>query len=54
MTNSSCKRVNIDDQGQALALDVGKATLAVFDEKQARTVDQIEVGCQISGQNRFA
>ena len=42
------------DQGQALVLDMGKATLEVFDEKQAQTVDQIEVGRRISGQIRFA
>src|SRR6202171_4781899 len=42
------------DQGRALVLDLGKATLEVFDEKQAQTVDQIEVGRRISGQIRFA
>jgi catechol 2,3-dioxygenase-like lactoylglutathione lyase family enzyme len=43
-----------EDQGRALVLDMGKATLEVFDEKQAQTVDQIEVGRRISGQIRFA
>jgi methylmalonyl-CoA/ethylmalonyl-CoA epimerase len=43
-----------EDQGRALVLDMGKATLEVFDEKQAETVDQIEVGRRISGQIRFA
>ena len=42
------------DQGRALVLDMGKATLEVFDEKQAQTVDQIEAGRRISGQIRFA
>lgn len=42
------------DQGRALVLDMGKATLEVFDEKQAETVDQIEVGKRVSGQIRFA
>jgi methylmalonyl-CoA/ethylmalonyl-CoA epimerase len=42
------------DQGRALVLDLGKATLEVFDEKQARTVDEIEVGQHISDQVRFA
>ena len=42
------------DQGRALVLDMGKATLEVFDEKQAQTVDQIEVGRRVSGQIRFA
>jgi methylmalonyl-CoA/ethylmalonyl-CoA epimerase len=43
-----------DDQGRALVLDMGKATLEVFDERQAQTIDQIEVGRRISGQIRFA
>jgi catechol 2,3-dioxygenase-like lactoylglutathione lyase family enzyme len=43
-----------EDQGQALLLDMGKATLEVFDEMQAQTVDDIEVGRRISGQIRFA
>lgn len=43
-----------EDQGQALVLDMGKATLEVFDEKQADTIDQIEAGRRISGQIRFA
>lgn len=43
-----------EDQGRALVLDMGRATLEVFDEKQAQTVDQIEVGRRISGKIRFA
>lgn len=43
-----------EDQGRALVLDLGRATLEVFDEKQARTIDQIEVGRRISGRVRFA
>ena len=43
-----------EDQGRALVLDLGRATLEVFDEKQADTVDQIEVGERVSGQIRFA
>jgi methylmalonyl-CoA/ethylmalonyl-CoA epimerase len=42
------------NQGQALVLDMGQATLEVFDERQAHTVDQIEVGRRISGRVRFA
>ena len=42
------------DQGRALVFDMGKATLEVFDEKQAQTIDQIEVGRRIIGQIRFA
>ena len=41
-------------QGRALVLDMGQATLEVFDEKQARTIDTIEVGHRVSGQVRFA
>lgn len=43
-----------EDQGRALVLDMGKATLEVFNEKQAQTIDQIEAGRRISGQVRFA
>ena len=43
-----------NDQGQALILKMGRASLEIFDEKQAQTVDQIEVGQRISGQVRFA
>ena len=43
-----------DDQGRALLLDMGKATLEVFDEKQAQTIDLIEAGRGISGRIRFA
>jgi methylmalonyl-CoA/ethylmalonyl-CoA epimerase len=42
------------DQGRAVVLDLGQATLEIFDEKQANTVDQIEVGRRLSGQIRFA
>ena len=41
-------------QGQALILNMGNATLEVFDETQAETIDQIETGQRISGQIRFA
>lgn len=43
-----------NDQGQALVLNMGNATLEIFDEAQAETIDQIEVGRRISGQIRFA
>jgi methylmalonyl-CoA/ethylmalonyl-CoA epimerase len=42
------------DQGRALVLDLGRATLGVFDEAQAATVDEIEVGRRVSGQRRLA
>ena len=41
-------------QGQALVLNMGNAILEIFDEVQAETIDQIEVGRRISGQIRFA
>jgi lactoylglutathione lyase len=41
-------------QGRALILDMGKATLEIFDEAQAQTIDQIEAGQRLSGQVRFA
>jgi len=40
--------------GQALMLNMGNATLEIFDEAQAQTIDQIEAGQRISGQIRFA
>ena len=43
-----------NDGGQALVLDMGRATLEIFDEPQAQTIDQIEAGKRISGQVRFA
>ncbi len=43
-----------EDQGRALVLDMGKATLEVFNEKQAQTIDQIEVGRRTSGQEPWA
>lgn len=39
---------------RALILDMGKATLELFDEIQAATIDQIEAEQRISGQVRFA
>lgn len=43
-----------EEQGRALVLDLGQATLEVFDEKQAETVDRTEVGTRVSGKVRFA
>jgi catechol 2,3-dioxygenase-like lactoylglutathione lyase family enzyme len=42
------------DQGHALILDLGRVTLEIFDEKQAQTVDDIEVGKRVSGKIRLA
>jgi len=41
-------------QGRALILNMGNATLEIFDEAQAETIDGIEAGGRISGQIRFA
>ncbi len=43
-----------EDQGRSLVLDLGRATLELFDERQANTIDQIEVGRRVSGPVRFA
>lgn len=40
--------------GHALILNMGNATLEIFDEAQAQTIDQIEAGKRVSGQIRFA
>ncbi len=41
-------------QGRVLLLDVGRATLELFDESQAAMVDDLEVGRRVSGTVRFA
>ena len=41
-------------QGQAEVLEMGSATLEIFDENQAESVDQIEAGKRVSGKVRFA
>jgi len=43
-----------NDGGRALILDMGHATLELFDETQAGVIDQLEAGRRISGQIRFA
>ncbi len=43
-----------NDGGKALILNMGNATLEIFDEIQAETIDQIETGKRVSGQIRFA
>ena len=40
--------------GRALLLEMGKATMEIFDENQAEAIDQIEAGKRVSGQIRFA
>ena len=43
-----------NDGGHALVLEMGKATLEIFDEPQAAAIDQIEAEKRVSGQIRFA
>ena len=43
-----------NDGGKALILDMGKATLELFDERQAEVIDELEAGRRVSGQIRFA
>lgn len=42
------------DQDRAVILDMGRATLELFDEAHAAAVDQIEAGRRVSGPIRFA
>lgn len=41
-------------KGHALVLDMGQATLELFDEAQAETIDSLEAGKRVSEQIRFA
>ena len=43
-----------NDGGKALMLNMGNATLEIFDERQAEVIDTLEVGKRVSGQIRFA
>jgi catechol 2,3-dioxygenase-like lactoylglutathione lyase family enzyme len=42
------------DDGRVILLDVGQATLELFDEHQAESVDRIEAGRRVSGPVRLA
>jgi methylmalonyl-CoA/ethylmalonyl-CoA epimerase len=42
------------DAGRVILLDAGHATLELFDEQQAESVDRIEAGKRVSGTVRFA
>jgi methylmalonyl-CoA/ethylmalonyl-CoA epimerase len=42
------------DDGRVILLDVGHATLELFDECQAESVDRIEAGRRVSGPVRLA
>jgi catechol 2,3-dioxygenase-like lactoylglutathione lyase family enzyme len=43
-----------DEHGQAMLLELGRATLEIFDEPHAQTVDHLEAGRRVSGPIRFA
>lgn len=43
-----------NDGGHAVLLDAGHATLEIFDQAQARAIDEIEVGRRVAGQVRVA
>lgn len=43
-----------NDGGRAMMLEMGSATLELFDERQAEVIDQLEAGERVSGQVRFA
>lgn len=43
-----------NDGGHAVMLEMGRATLELFDEAQAQAVDRIEAGRRLSGQVRLA
>jgi lactoylglutathione lyase len=42
------------EDGRVILLDAGRATLELFDEHQAESVDRIEVGRRVSGHVRLA
>ena len=43
-----------NDGGRAAMLDLGRASLEVFDEAQAAAIDRLEAGHRVSGAIRFA
>ena len=43
-----------NDGGRAALLQLGRASLEIFDEEQARAIDQLEAGKRVSGQFRLA
>ncbi len=43
-----------NDQGKAVLLALGAGTLELFDERQADTIDGLEVGRRVSGPVRLA
>jgi catechol 2,3-dioxygenase-like lactoylglutathione lyase family enzyme len=43
-----------NDEDRAVILDMGRATLEIFDEGHAQIIDEIEAGRRVSGAIRFA
>ncbi len=43
-----------NDGGRAIMLELGQATLELFDEAQAGAIDRIEAGHRLTGRIRFA
>jgi len=43
-----------NDGGHAVMIEMGHATLELFDEAQAQAIDQVEAGRRLSGQVRLA
>jgi predicted enzyme related to lactoylglutathione lyase len=43
-----------NDGGRAALLELGHASLEIFDEGQAEAIDQLEAGKRVSGRFRFA
>jgi methylmalonyl-CoA/ethylmalonyl-CoA epimerase len=42
------------EDGRVILLEAGRATIELFDERQAESVDRIEAGRRVSGQVRLA
>jgi methylmalonyl-CoA/ethylmalonyl-CoA epimerase len=42
------------EDGRVILLDAGRATIELFDERQAESVDRIEAGRRVSGKVRLA
>ncbi len=43
-----------NDGGKGLLIEMGRATLEIFDEAQAQAIDAVEAGSRVSGPIRFA
>jgi len=61
LVNFYCRGLGIDpaavwnnDGGKAMMLNMGNATIELFDERQAEVIDELEAGKRVSGKIRFA